>query len=362
MIYAYNVSLPGAYHVKNKIPNQDYCEVKKCNDVLAFAAVADGLGSAEHSDVASKIAVEESISHCIENITLSMHSEELLSVVKKSFLRALNEIEKKAKLENHDITSYDTTLSFAVLMKDRLFYGHSGDSGIVALTTKGQYKKVTEQQRDENGCVFPLFFKEKWIFGEFDEKVCSLFLATDGMLETLFPFYIRNEEVSIYVTLAEFFMDNRRLQIEKRGELAVKEEIEKFIFNIPEEQVNDDKTVVVLINTSIKPKLMHADYYKEPDWVALKQKHDEEWKRQAYPHLYVDSDIEKKEDSIATETKYTSNQENNSCETKRESLSSIAEKSKSLLENVRTKGIDLVNKGIDGAEKVIDIISGDEDK
>ena len=55
-----------------------------------------------------------------------------------------------------------------------------------------------------------------------------------------------------------------------------------------------DKTVVVLVN-SIKTKRQPKEYYQEPDWAALKKKHDEEWKRAAYPGLY------KKEEQTAAE-------------------------------------------------------------
>jgi hypothetical protein len=110
------------------------------------------------------------------------------------------------------------------------------------------------------------------------------------MLETLFPFLIRNESVNVHVNLAKFFMDNESLRIDKEGESAVKERIEDFIKNIPDEQVNDDKTVVVLINSSIKSKLQPENYYKEPDWAELKLKRDEEWKRLAYPHLFKEKE------------------------------------------------------------------------
>jgi serine/threonine protein phosphatase PrpC len=196
------------------------------------------------------------------------------------------------KAQGHSIDQYDTTLSLAVFINDTLYYGHSGDSGIVALTTEGLYEKVTEQQRDDDNRVFPLFFEDKWVFGRFDRKVCSIFLATDGMLETLFPFLIRNESVKIHVNLAQFFMDNRSLCIDKEGESAVKGRIEEFIRNIPDEQVNDDKTVVVLISSSIEPKSQPNDYYKEPDWAELKRRRDEEWKREAYPHLFKNAKTE----------------------------------------------------------------------
>ena len=169
-----------------------------------------------------------------------------------------------------------------------MYYGHVGDSGIIAMTSDGLYKQVTEQQRDEDNNLYPLFFRDRWLFKKFNEKVCSVFLATDGIFEIMFPYLIKDEAVNIHIALARFLMDNRGLRIEERGEDAVKADVENFIKNIPDAQVNDDKTLVVLINASIESKLQPDEYYKEPNWEDLKKKRDEEYKRQAYPHLFKD--------------------------------------------------------------------------
>jgi len=297
MIYAYGLSLDGTYHIKNEIVCQDAHAIEKCGDSLIIAAVADGLGSAEHSEVGSRLAADTSTAYCKANITQSRSPDEILEVINASFTIAQRAIVKEAETQSNPIEQYDTTLSLAVLIGDTLLYGHSGDSGIIALTVDGLYEKVTEQQRDEDNRVFPLFFEDKWLFGQFDKKVCSVFLATDGMLETLFPFLIKNEPVNIHVKLARFFMDNRSLRIDKNGESKVKERVEDFVNSIPDEQVNDDKTIVVLVNTAIESTLQPDAYYQEPDWAELKRKHDEEWKRLAYPHLFNDKDVKSNEDT-----------------------------------------------------------------
>ena len=197
MIYSYGVTLPGTYHVKNDIVCQDAHSIVKCGDDFVIAAVADGLGSETHSDIASKIAAELSTEYCRQNLTQESNADEILSVISMSFANAQRAIEEEAESNNHDINQYDTTLSLAVLINETLYYGHSGDGGIVALTTEGRYEKVTEQQRDAEGYVFPLFFEDMWVFEQYDRKVCSVFLATDGIYETLFPYLIRKEPATI---------------------------------------------------------------------------------------------------------------------------------------------------------------------
>ena len=205
--------------------------------------------------------------------------------IKASFFEALDKIEETVKLNDRELAQYHTTLSLAVLLGDTLYYGHSGDSGIVALTLEGTFEKVTEQQRDEDNNVFPLFFESRWVFGQFEKKACSVLLATDGMLMRLFPLLLRDESVNLRVNEMGYLMDNQCLHIDKEGTNAVKARVENYVKdNIPHEDVgSDDITIVVLVNTSIKPGEQPASYYKEPDWAELARKRDEEYERLAYP-------------------------------------------------------------------------------
>lgn len=287
MIYAYGVTQQGTYHVKKGIVCQDAHRIIKCGDSCAVAAVADGLGSEDHSDIAAKLAVTTAAEYCAARAASGGTDEETLCVLRDAFALAQKTIEQAAADNGHDLDQYDTTLSLAVLRCGKLYYGQSGDSGIVALTAEGLYKKVTEQQRDGEGRVFPLYFgEEKWEFGVFPEPVASVLLATDGMLETLFPVYIRSEPVSIYVALARYLMDAGSLRIAETGEDAVRQKIEGFIAGIPDEQVNDDKTVVVLVDPDVEAGSQPPEYYAEPDWTELKRRFQETWRQAAYPHLY----------------------------------------------------------------------------
>ena len=286
MIYAYGARLPGPYHIKNDIVCQDYFEINKVGKEACIAAVADGLGSAKYSDEGSKIAATEAVKLCSSHINAQTTDEEILNIIRSSFYAAQRAIEQESRSKDRPVELYDTTLTLAILIGETLYFGHSGDSGMIALATDGRYIAVTKQQRDEEGRVFPLFFSDKWEFGIFEHRVASVLLATDGMFEVFFPMYIKNDPVNIHVSLAEFFMNNKTLRIQKVGEQELSEGMSKFMENIPEHQVDDDKTIVTLINTRIKPKRQPKEYYAEPDWAELKRQHDEEWRRQAYPGLY----------------------------------------------------------------------------
>lgn len=288
MIYSYGVTQQGAYHIKNNTPCQDAHAFKRISGRFAVGAVADGLGSELYSDIASKIAAEKSLEYCCEHITEASEADAILTAIKESFAFALQAIENKAAENGHALDQYDTTLVVAVYLNGNIYFGNSGDSGIVVLNANGTYESITEQQRDENGCVFPLCFGEKyWAFGT-KENIASVFLATDGMYETLFPYLLQGEDVNIYVALAEYMMSPESLGFTKDNEKEVAERMSGFIGGIPGEQVSDDKTVLVMVDDAICTERQPDEYYQTPDWVSLKQKRDEEYKRCAYPHLYQD--------------------------------------------------------------------------
>ena len=293
MIYSYGVTQTGQYHIKNNTVCQDSHCIKIINEHFAIAAVADGLGSEKYSDIASKIAAEDSVKYCCENITEDDTETVILSVIKASFEIALNNIRKTAQNNQHDINEYDTTLALTVFINGNVYFGNSGDSGIVVLNSDGTYENLTEQQRDENGCVFPLYFGEdKWVFGS-KNKVASVLLATDGIYETLFPYLLRGEDEEMYIALARYLMSEESLGFENSEEGQVQKQMYSFIESIPGDQVSDDKTVVVLVDTSVKVEKQPDEYYQAPDWAALKKKRDEEYRRAAYPHLFDDSSSEK---------------------------------------------------------------------
>lgn len=286
MMKSYGITLQGTYHKKINLICQDYHCIKKINDDLIIASVADGLGSEEHSDIASKIASEKSVEYCSKEFKNDLSTDEVLDIIKKSFLYSLAEIEKYVKEKNDNLNQYDTTLCLVIFSKDIVFYGQSGDSGAVILQKNGIYEKLTEQQRDENGYVFPLICgEEKWVFGSKND-IASVLLATDGVLELLFPSLLFGENPNIYVALAQYFMDNKSLGFGEISDEEIKEKRKFFLEKLSDDQINDDKTLVVLNNINIIVNRQEESYYSVPDWQALKKKKEEEFRRLAYPHLF----------------------------------------------------------------------------
>lgn len=300
MIYSYGVTQIGTYHIEHGIVCQDAHYIKKLSDNCIIAAVADGLGSEMYTDIASKVASKTAVEMCAEKFNPNLDEPATLELIKQSFRTALNRIEEIAREQNHEIAQYDTTLDLVIYTGGRVFYGHAGDSGVVALLSDGTYTKVTHQVRDDMGRVFPLCFEDCWVFGKYEKKVAAVFLATDGMLETLFPVLLRSQPVHIYVALAQYFMDRDRLGFEELGESAVAEKMSEFITSIPGEQVNDDKTVVVLCDNSIETTRQPDEYYATPDWQKLEKERRDAFMREAYPHLFKNENVSSTEEKQTT--------------------------------------------------------------
>lgn len=286
MMYHYGVTTIGAYHIKNGTVCQDAHYYIKIDDRFAIGAVADGLGSEEHSDISSKIAAEKSVRFCVERIDRKKSPDEILSIIKDSFAEALKSIEQTAKDNGHPVGEYDTTLALAVFMDGNVYFCNSGDSGIIVATPDGRYEALTKQQRDEDGCVFPLCSgPEKWVFGE-KRGIASVLLATDGIYETLFPVLLKNSSQPMYIALAHYLMSDESLGFSAIGEDRVGQNMKSFIESIPEAQVNDDKTVLVMLDSSVSVSKQPDAYYAQPDWAKLKKERAEAFRREAYPSLY----------------------------------------------------------------------------
>jgi transglutaminase/protease-like cytokinesis protein 3 len=108
------------------------------SDNLCIAAVADGLGSELYSDIASRVAVDVAVEVCSEEINEKKNDVDIIKTIKKAFTKSLEAIQMRALQDQRDVNQYDTTLSLAVLKANNLFFGHSGDSGIIALGQDGK--------------------------------------------------------------------------------------------------------------------------------------------------------------------------------------------------------------------------------
>lgn len=299
MLIAYGMSLVGTSHVGKKTPCQDFHRYELLVNGWMTIAVADGVGSAKHSEVASKMACDTFIETCKTCITQETKRSDLKEIIQKAYRAADQQIKDYVYKIDDIITDYDTTLSTVIYDGKHIVYGHSGDGGVVVLTTSGDYIKVTQPQKADDGiCVIPLRAGEKyWEFGECEAEVASVLLATDGVYDNFMPYLLRGQPVEFYVPLIRWFMDNNAIGITDENRELVEESRKNFLCGDSCKAITDDKTIVVAFNADIVPKLKDDSYYAEPDWTKLQ----EHWNRKAYPHLYKDKAIAEEAKRLADE-------------------------------------------------------------
>lgn len=337
MIIDYGFSVVGKSHIKKGSCRQDYHRIKRMKNGWIIAAVADGVGSAKNSHIGSKIAAETVVEFCDECMPWDYNIISIKSMLRTAYNYAFKMILKESEKSGEPIESFDTTLSMVIYDGQRIIYGHSGDGAIFGLTIFGDFVEITRPQKSIDGVsVIPLRAGyTQWVIDTYEEDLAAVLLMTDGMLETLCHYLLRDQERKInraYVPLASYFADpygfnerkiedikkeifdfivadkdyetsrfyTRLLDVYKRhipkAAESVIETLKKANYPVSLMQSEqDDKTIVGLINTNLPFDNKEESFYSEPDWDLLQ----EAWNRKAYPHLY--SDRQKENDEEATE-------------------------------------------------------------
>lgn len=324
---AYGISLTGKSHLARGIPCQDAHAIVKLNNGWWIAAVADGVGSASHSQIGSYIAAYECVRYCEQNIPKSDNKEDILSVIKSAYAHAFYMIVKESENNGHPIYNYDTTLHTVIYNGDQLFYGHSGDGGIIGLDTSGEYVVITKPQKGSDyESVIPLRSgPDSWEFGYYSGLV-SVAVITDGMLETICNYLLRKDgNDSVYVPLVTYFADPKGFTGIDAIDSQIIESIREFVdsphnynsehfysrlLDIYKHRINndrtaeetireikskdtpvrmmqgeqDDKTIVCLMNLDCDCKDQDPSFYGEVDWKAFQEK----LYHSLYPHLFSD--------------------------------------------------------------------------
>lgn len=324
MIFNYGFSLVGKSHITKETLCQDSNRILKMDNGWYIAAIADGVGSARNSRIGSKIAVDTTIDFCNKYMPWDYNIISIKSMLRTAYNYAFKQILNESNRSGEPIESYDTTLSIVIYDGMRIIFGHSGDGAIIGLTKYGDLVSITSPQKGPDGVsVLPLRAGyTQWTIDTYDEDLVSVLLMTDGMLETLCPYLLReNAKYRVYNPLGYYFADPTGISMNEDENNLLKSEIQEFLkaeddFNselfykrlleiylkhIPEKangvldqlrknnmsiklmnNEQDDKTMVALINTKLELDDKNLEFYSEPNWEMLQ----DAWNKKAYPHIY----------------------------------------------------------------------------
>lgn len=322
----YGFSIQGKSHIDKETVCQDSNKTGRLRAGYYFGAVADGVGSAPHSDIGSKLAVEKLYEYCDKNIKKGMDQMDVEDVLCAGYEYAMETIQKYADSHDKKIENYDTTLSAVIYNGKKIIYAHAGDGGIIVRQTNGIVKPVTKRQKGADGTsVIPLRAGEhSWEIGTYSGNVAAVLLVTDGMLDGVFQPTLLNlpsstmelargdfSQDNVYIAAAEFFMNpyavykNPKIKgaesflhtflegnllpkdqdaflqcmdaaytklFNKKTSREIGESLKEVYFVVGAvKNVKDDKSVVCLINETIEVVPQDKKYYLEPDWVWLQE-------------------------------------------------------------------------------------------
>lgn len=327
----YGFSVRGKSHVTSDTVCQDSNKTGRLKSGYFMGIVADGVGSAAHSEIGSSLAVNSLYAYCNEYIKRTSRTEDIEAVMRAGYEYAMKQIQQYVEKNQGSIQEYDTTLSAVVYDGNSLVYGHAGDGGIIVRCQNGKSKTITQRQKGADGrSVRPLRSgSASWEFGNIsDEGIVAVLLVTDGMLDEVIQPVLINLPGSrmalaknqfsrdkVYVTATEFFMNpysvylNRNVKdpdslmahflsgdLEKKDQNIfldcvvngykhmlntsavdlIRKSIEQYHYAVwALNEVSDDKSVVAIINEKGKVSSAEEKYYKEPDWNERKKRYTE---------------------------------------------------------------------------------------
>lgn len=232
---------------------QDAAEVIHISDNVVVAAVADGVGSEDHSELASEAAVKACCSYCKDHY----YDLEIKALINNSFYAALFAVQDVSAEKSIPMNQLHCTLCVVVYTDQGVYCGNVGDSGAIGLRMDGEYELLTKPQNDIEGRVMPLCESQCWVFTQYEGSFASIMLATDGFYNYLFPPYLPDaisdgynidkkhldeERISSYLDKNDIDFQNNEMKS------YFDEKIDQISRNGGIDSIVDDLTVVILYN------------------------------------------------------------------------------------------------------------------
>ena len=122
--------------------NQDSFYIPDVNSQIKLYILADGMGGYKGGEIASSLAVTSAKNYIINNIQkIKKEKEEILSLVKSAIEYANLVVFEKSK-EDKELHDMGTTLDICLIINNRVFIGHIGDSRVYRIR-KNIIRKLT---------------------------------------------------------------------------------------------------------------------------------------------------------------------------------------------------------------------------
>jgi hypothetical protein len=144
-------SVQGTSHQKRGTPCQDAHAYRILNGGIAAVAVADGAGSATHSEQGALCVAEGLIAVMAQALLDAPPDDDVgwADLVANGFYQARQSLVALAETSGIPLRAFATTLTCALASSDRLVVGQLGDGVVVARDEEGELFAATQPQRGE---------------------------------------------------------------------------------------------------------------------------------------------------------------------------------------------------------------------
>ena len=238
----------GTNHQEQGLPCQDYGNFCLFNDVMV-GAVADGAGSAKHSDVGAQLAVEGVLGYLggIVQYSQPLSEQEARKLFTQTLKKVLRSLHRQAAKDGYAVSELACTLLVFIATPDWLTAMQIGDGFIVVRSPesvpqllfqpdKGEFANETTFITSENA----LEEMQVQVFPHQQEFICA---ATDGLERVAI-------RLSDWTPFSPFFQPLEECLREPTSQQEKDEYIQNFLAS---ERLNrrtsDDKTLLLCLNS-----------------------------------------------------------------------------------------------------------------
>ena len=244
----YYSSVKGTSHEKTNTPKQDNLSVQCCvvNDVeYLISSVADGAGTAKHSDISSNFIcrfLNKRMIEWLQTNEISNFNQDVMYAWIRKFQTIINRFIKIYKLSS--IRDFATTILFAALSnKGNIFVqigdgaisvGNSAELNCVFHPQKGEYANTTHFATEEK-------FENNLMFKFVSENIERVAMHTDG-IEMISLVNLETPSLAFFNPFFDCLVDEPNGYNEE-----LSQELSEFLNSERvNKRTNDDKTLVII--------------------------------------------------------------------------------------------------------------------
>lgn len=238
------LAVQGSGHRRRGVGCQDAAVVCVMVGHVVILAVADGAGSATHSDIGAKVAVAVALNLLAEDLAILVAEdgtiEQRLGEAAVQAKRAVEEEARRLALEPRELAS---TLILCVASQTRISVLHIGDGAVVARTVGGEFFCVSKPMKgehfNETDFLTGKGAERNGRFSEMAVEVSDIAAFSDGLEFLALDLSKFEPHARFFEPLFTFFRESNDLDV-SRTELMMFLESPKVA-----ERVDDDLSLVL---------------------------------------------------------------------------------------------------------------------